>query len=295
MVRLLCVLISSFLLLVLISPVKADQVAVGIKSSAFVPANVSIFVGDSVRWTNQDQVVHTSTSGSGNPPVPDGNWNSGTLGNSSSFTHVFTDAGAFPYYCGFHAFMRGSVTAVAPVTVGQAKALLDSTTTGLQGVVITALTSGGFYVESDDRSAGVFISSTFSGSVGQVVDVIGAISTTGGRKQLDASTVRLSSDQSKTVAPLAMSNRSVAGPPSTEGLLVKVWGRVASDQGVDYFRIDDGSSSGSAGLKIASGSLTKPAPGTYVAVTGISSFEGSPSARIIVARDQLDIVPASSP
>jgi plastocyanin len=83
---------------------------VSIVSSTFSPANLSIQVADSVRWTQQDAFIeHTSTSGQNG--VPNGLWDSMGLSQGESFTHVFNSAGSFPYYCTPHFFfMTGNVT-----------------------------------------------------------------------------------------------------------------------------------------------------------------------------------------
>src|SRR5262245_1853052 len=84
---------------------------VDIVGFAFSPSAVTIQVGDSVRWTQQDSfVVHTSTSGAP-PGTPNGLWDSGGLATGSAFTQLFSSAGSFPYYCTPHfTFMIGSVT-----------------------------------------------------------------------------------------------------------------------------------------------------------------------------------------
>src|SRR5215208_1016838 len=83
---------------------------VDIINSTFSPSSVSAQVSDSVRWTMRDSFIeHTSTSGNG---TPNGLWDSGLLQSpGETFTHVFTTAGSFPYYCQPHFFfMTGNVT-----------------------------------------------------------------------------------------------------------------------------------------------------------------------------------------
>ena len=78
---------------------------------AFNPSTITIQTGDSVRWTQRDDfTVHTTTSGT--PPAsPNGLWASPLLSTGETFTHAFTQAGTFTYYCIPHAFtMSGSVT-----------------------------------------------------------------------------------------------------------------------------------------------------------------------------------------
>ena len=75
----------------------------------FSHENLRVPVGSVVIWTNQGGASHTSTSG--NPPSPDGIWESGVLsGGQSSAPVAFETPGTFPYYCRIHLFMLGAVT-----------------------------------------------------------------------------------------------------------------------------------------------------------------------------------------
>ncbi|MCL5280736.1 MAG: PQQ-dependent sugar dehydrogenase [Planctomycetes bacterium] len=79
----------------------------------FSPQNVTIAVGDTVTWTNTGSFTHTTTSGTttGGTRHPDGLWDSGSLLPGKSFSHVFAQAGTFPYYCTPHfTSMTGTVT-----------------------------------------------------------------------------------------------------------------------------------------------------------------------------------------
>lgn len=71
---------------------------VEIAGFAFNPLEITIKVGDTVRWTNKDNQVHTSTSGA-SWNNPDGGWDSGHLQKDASFEHTFEAAGEFSYYC----------------------------------------------------------------------------------------------------------------------------------------------------------------------------------------------------
>lgn len=85
-------------------------VDVSITGLAFVPSNLTINVGDTVRWTNNDATTHTATS---NTAV----WNSGNLTNGQSFSFTFNNPGDFPYFCALHKFMTASITVVGPSLV----------------------------------------------------------------------------------------------------------------------------------------------------------------------------------
>jgi LPXTG-motif cell wall-anchored protein len=77
----------------------------------FVPATVRIHVGESVTWTNNGTVPHTSTADKGL-------WDSGPLNPGQSFAFTFKSAGTFPYHCQFHVGlgMVGSVVVQAAST-----------------------------------------------------------------------------------------------------------------------------------------------------------------------------------
>lgn len=88
---------------------KADTIVVDIKSNFFSPAEVTVAVGDTVRWV-WDEGTHTSTSS-------DGLWDSGILRAGSTFEHTFNNAGDFAYKCTLHfacCNMAGTVHVKAP-------------------------------------------------------------------------------------------------------------------------------------------------------------------------------------
>jgi hypothetical protein len=59
-------------------------------------------VGDSVTWTNQGPTTHTATANGGE-------FDSGNLSKGKSFSHKFTKAGTFSYFCKPHPFMKAKV------------------------------------------------------------------------------------------------------------------------------------------------------------------------------------------
>jgi plastocyanin len=78
----------------------------------FNPSSTTIKVNDQVTWTWAGSAPHTATSSGGL-------WNSPDQ-TSGSFSHTFTSAGSFPYFCVVHPFMTASVTvnaAAVPPTV----------------------------------------------------------------------------------------------------------------------------------------------------------------------------------
>ena len=76
--------------------------AVTIKGFAFDPTSVTVKVGASVTWTNEDSAPHTITSDKGD-------WDSGRLVQGGTYTHKFDQAGTYAYKCTIHPTMQGTV------------------------------------------------------------------------------------------------------------------------------------------------------------------------------------------
>jgi amicyanin len=84
---------------------ESSAIAVDIKNYAFSPASLTVSVGDTVTWTNEDTAPHTVT-------VSDGpeKFASPTLQQGQTFSYTFTKAGTYSYYCAVHPDMKASVT-----------------------------------------------------------------------------------------------------------------------------------------------------------------------------------------
>ncbi len=76
------------------------SVEVYIQDNAFSAGTITVPVGTTVVWTNQDRTTHTVTN------LQD-LFDSGGL---YPFSHTFTEPGVYSYRCTIHAFMRGRVT-----------------------------------------------------------------------------------------------------------------------------------------------------------------------------------------
>ena len=77
--------------------------SVTVAGFAFAPSSVSINVGETVTWTNNDGAPH-SVAFSGGPTGT-------TMGQGQSYSRTFDAPGTFSYICGIHgASMSGSVT-----------------------------------------------------------------------------------------------------------------------------------------------------------------------------------------
>jgi plastocyanin len=96
-VLLLCVLSSS-----LAAPKKQVH-AVSIDDMKFQPADLTITVGDTVEWTNNDERDHNVTA-------KDGSFQSPNLSSGATYKYTFKKAGKFAYGCSLHPRMKASVT-----------------------------------------------------------------------------------------------------------------------------------------------------------------------------------------
>jgi len=77
-------------------------------NECFLPNELTIGVGDTVTWNNDDTAAHTATSGSA-AGGPDGNWDSSLVLAGSSFSNTFDEEGEFPYFCMVHPWMTGVI------------------------------------------------------------------------------------------------------------------------------------------------------------------------------------------
>jgi len=75
---------------------------VSIQGFAFNPSSITVSVGTTVTWTNNDSVTHTVTSDTGA-------FSSGNLNPGQTFSHTFNQAGTFAYHCSIHTSMHGTV------------------------------------------------------------------------------------------------------------------------------------------------------------------------------------------
>lgn len=201
------------------------------------------------------------------------------------------------------------------VKLGDLANIGSGTVVTIPNVVLTSRSADftdRLYVESPDRIAGAvltFAHTPPAWAEGDIVEVRGTVMSINGERGLQNTTLTKKGHQNP-LAPFAISNRSAGGGRLTLkagvtngfglnnlGLLVTVYGRVTTYPGWTYFYIDDGSrnfdGSGFIGLKIICGSMTKPAAGSFVRVTGISSCEQPAGAGVTIPairpRRQADI------
>jgi plastocyanin len=84
------------------TPASASSSSVEIKGFAFNPATITVPVGTTVTWTNQDAAPHTATA-------DDKSFDTGRLDQGKSGSVTFDKPGTYTYTCTFHPNMKGTV------------------------------------------------------------------------------------------------------------------------------------------------------------------------------------------
>ena len=77
-------------------------------NECWFPAEISVGVGETVTWSNDDTAAHTVTSGSA-VDGPDDIFDSSLFLAGTTFSHTFNEAGTFEYFCMVHPWMAGTV------------------------------------------------------------------------------------------------------------------------------------------------------------------------------------------
>ena len=196
--------------------------------------------------------------------------------------------------------------------VSGAKGLTNGTSLTVPGAIVTAIFTGYFYMETENRESGIRVD--WSGTmpnIGQKVDVTGTLSTNGNGERFITASVAPTVIGSGTITPVAMNNRSIGGGGfafnsqtntgqrgisganglNNIGILVKTGGRctlnlapagdfnnnkyIFIDDGsgtISYYRDKDGTYKSVTGVKVEVND-TSITTNHFVVATGISSIE----------------------
>ena len=84
----------------------AGPVAVHISNFTFGPKMATVKVGQTVTWTNDDDIPHTVVA-------TDKSFRSKVLDTGQSFSFTFAKPGQIAYFCSLHPMMTGKVTVTA--------------------------------------------------------------------------------------------------------------------------------------------------------------------------------------
>ncbi len=100
----------------------AANQTVDISGFAFAPSTVTVTVGATVSWTNDDAQNHTATA-------DDGTFDTGVVSNGTTKTVTFSTVGTFGYHCRIHSSMTATViveAAAAPPATDTVVAAIPS-------------------------------------------------------------------------------------------------------------------------------------------------------------------------
>jgi len=86
------------------TPVSIVNGSSNLTTTAYAPNPVTVAVGGTVTWVNNDNTAHTSTDDDAN-----GGWSSGSIAPGAQFSRTFPTAGTFNYHCTIHPNMIGTV------------------------------------------------------------------------------------------------------------------------------------------------------------------------------------------
>jgi plastocyanin len=84
------------------APPVPDRMQVSIDNFSFSPQSLGVATGAMVTWINHDDVPHTIKDTAQQ-------FKSGTLDTDDSYSFTFTKPGEYPYYCGIHPHMVGTI------------------------------------------------------------------------------------------------------------------------------------------------------------------------------------------
>jgi plastocyanin len=79
----------------------AETITVSIDNFTFAPTELKVKVGDTITWTNHDDIPHTVVSA--------GKFRSKALDTDNSFSFTFAATGDYKYFCSLHPHMTGMI------------------------------------------------------------------------------------------------------------------------------------------------------------------------------------------
>jgi plastocyanin len=84
------------------SPARTADIQVKIDNFTFNPQQITVKAGDTVTWTNHDDIPHTVTSKTLL-------FRSKAVDTDDKFSFTFAKPGSYPYFCSLHPHMTGSI------------------------------------------------------------------------------------------------------------------------------------------------------------------------------------------
>ena len=91
----------------------------------FIPSTVTIEVGETVTWENNDTAAHTASGGNPTDGLT-GPWDSSLIMSGGSYSYIADTAGTFDYFCMVHPWMEGTLIVEAAGAADAAAAAADA-------------------------------------------------------------------------------------------------------------------------------------------------------------------------
>jgi len=129
----------------------------------FIPSTVTIEVGETVTWENNDTAAHTASAGT-SADGPSGVWDSGLIMAGQSYSYTADTAGTFDYFCMVHPWMEGTLIVEAAGAADAAAAAMAAPAIdaadyiSTSGVSVTSITAN-----ADDDSVIIAIDAADDG------------------------------------------------------------------------------------------------------------------------------------
>jgi plastocyanin len=89
-----------------IAAARAADATVKIENFTFAPQNLTVKIGTTVTWDNEDDIPHTIASSTKL-------FRSNALDTGDKFSFTFTTPGAYQYFCSLHPHMIGTIVVEA--------------------------------------------------------------------------------------------------------------------------------------------------------------------------------------
>src|SRR5579871_2546694 len=83
----------------------AEANTIAIDNYAFGPATMTVPVGTTVTWINNDSDIHSVAADDGDPVM----FKSAGLDTGDKYTFTFTKPGTYAYHCALHPHMTGKI------------------------------------------------------------------------------------------------------------------------------------------------------------------------------------------
>ena len=99
-------------------------------NECFIPYEVTIAIGDTIMWVNDDTAAHTFTSGTPGGESVGAIFDSSLVMVDGSFSYTFDEAGEYPYFCMVHPWMAG-VVIVGEAMAEEEEAMMSGVNLGL--------------------------------------------------------------------------------------------------------------------------------------------------------------------